>query len=146
MKFPRLLVLVGIAGLIIFLKLFLPTEKEREESVMNELVNRNTLEKQLVGKWSSIRYVDGLVLYGRFHLLSANLKYRYRGTDNSKIWGITWCVNQSDSVLTTKTASGDQNRYKLLEITPNRIKLQYIKNDSLAQIEHWYRHPYGDYN
>ncbi|MBR9861451.1 hypothetical protein GYB22_12050 [bacterium] len=141
MKYFKILSIPFIALVYILLLIFLPTEEEREVSVLKELKNRNILEKQLVGKWNHSDFPAGLENNRYYHLLSANANYTYRGSDNSKIYGSRWSVGLNDSILILIKDSHTTLRYKIKKIEPNHIVLHQIENDSLTRLIEWFRHP-----
>lgn len=133
--------LVLIFGIIKILEIVLPTEAEREAAKMHELVNRNALEKQFVGKWNHTEYPAGMENGRYYHLLSADASYFYRASDNGKLTGGSWKADPKDSILYIIRDPENSMAFKIKSIRRNHITLQIIKNDSLARVIEWFRHP-----
>lgn len=139
--FKYILFILGVIALIVILTYLIPTEEEQEQNKMVELVHRNELEKQLVGKWNHNDFPAGLNNNNHYHLLSANLDYTYRGSTNAKLFGTDWYIRESDSILFLKAYEEIRDVYKVKTIEKDHIRLQIIKDDSLGRIIDWYRHP-----
>ena len=123
------------------LDLIVPTEDEREQAKMEEIGDRNVLEKQLVGRWNHSDYPAGLEEGRYYHILSADPGYSYRGSANEMKPGGRWSIDLRDSVLWIERDPTHGNlRYQLREIAPDYVRLQKIENDSLTHTVEWFRY------
>lgn len=144
-KWYKILVFPFIIIIYLLLNFFLPTEKKREESKMKELHKRNSIERQLVGKWNYDTYSGGYKDERCYYLLSADGSYSWKGTDNSKFGSGKWSVSIEDSILFIKNENPlNSSIYKLKIITENSLVLK--ETTSEINIINWSRGKYNDFN
>ena len=112
---------------------------------MKFINERNSIEKQLVGKWNYDTYSGGYNDIRYYYLLSADGSYSWRGSDNGKFGSGKWSVSIEDSLLyITNKKPSNSSIYKLKIITENSLLLQETTSD--INIVKWSRGKYNDFN
>ncbi len=144
-KWNRIFIFLLFIVIYFSLKWFLPTQKDREENKMKFINERNSIEKQLVGKWNYDTYSGGYNDIRYYYLLSADGSYSWRGSDNGKFGSGKWSVSIEDSLLyITNKKPSNSSIYKLKIITENSLLLQETTSD--INIVKWSRGKYNDFN